>query len=138
MGRVLGIDYGTKRVGLALSDTTQKLATPLMVCERQDAVESIGSIMAENDVESIVVGMPTSLSGEEGIAAQNAKKFVDELKQQLAVPVMVEDERFTTVIAERAMIGAGERRKNRRNKIDSVAAAIILQGYLDRQMSQQP
>jgi len=133
MGRVLGVDYGTKRVGLALSDQTKLLASPLTVCERVGAVGTISAAVLENDVESIVVGMPTSLSGDTGLAAENATGFISELSKAVDVPIHVEDERFTTVIAERTMIKAGERRQNRKKKIDSVAAAVILQGYLDRQ-----
>lgn len=132
MARALGVDYGTKRVGLALSDASKLLATPLSVAGRDEAISAITKAVAEHDVDEIVVGMPNSLSGQDGPAAANASDFVAELRSAVEVDVLVEDERFTTAIAERSMIETGERRRDRRRKIDSAAAAIILQSYLDR------
>lgn len=133
MGRIMGIDYGAKRVGIALSDASHLIASPLMVCEREDAVTTIARAVAEHDVESVVVGMPTALAGHGGAAADEARAFAREVADATGLQVQVEDERFTTVIAERAMVEAGVRRRDRREKVDGVAAALILQSYLDRQ-----
>ncbi len=132
MGRIMGIDYGAKRVGIALSDAGHLIASPLMVCERDDAVAAIAKAVAEHDVESVVVGMPTSLTGHGGTAADDAEAFAREVANATGLEVHVEDERFTTVIAERALVEAGVRRRDRRQKVDGVAAALILQSYLDR------
>lgn len=133
MGRLMGIDYGTKRIGIALSDPGHLIASPLMVCARDKALATIVEVVRENDVELIVIGMPTSLAGHGGIAAENAGLFASEVAGATGLPVDVEDERFTTVLAERAMVEAGARRRDRRKAIDGVAAAMILQSYLDRQ-----
>jgi len=132
--RVLGLDLGTKRLGLALSDPTGSFASPFAVIEsrgRANDLERLREIVTDNDVGQVVVGMPTTLRGEAGLAAQQAEEFARELAAQLDVPVSTWDERMTTVVAERALISAGERRETRREKRDKVAAAVMLQSYLD-------
>lgn len=132
--RVLGLDLGTKRLGLALSDPTGAFASPFMVIEtrgRANDLVRLREIVGDNEVGQVVIGMPTTLRGEQGQAAQQAEEFARELAEQLDVPVTTWDERMTTVVAERALISAGERRENRREKRDKVAAAVMLQSYLD-------
>jgi len=132
--RVLGIDLGTKRIGLALSDPTGSFASPFAVIEtrgRANDLVRLREIVGDNDVRQVVIGMPTTLRGESGLAAQQAEEFARELAEQLDVPVSTWDERMTTVVAERALIAAGERRETRREKRDKVAAAVMLQSYLD-------
>ncbi len=133
MGRLMGIDYGTKRVGIALSDPSHLIASPLMVCDRATAIDVIAGAVRAHDVESIVIGMPTSLSGEDGPSAEAARAFASEVAGATGLDVEVEDERFTSVLAERSMIESGTRRSERRKTLDGVAAALILQSYLDRQ-----
>lgn len=136
MGRILGVDLGTRRIGLAVSDPSGVIATPLRVLERSGDVDTdraaILAAAREQDAERIVVGLPTELSGRAGPAAQAARAEVEALRAAApAVPVVLVDERLTTVIAQRALVQAGVRRKDRRGKVDKVAAAVILQSYLD-------
>ena len=133
--RVLGIDLGTKRIGVAVSDPTGTLASPLTVVERSSDPardrREIARLVTEEEAERVVVGMPTSLSGEPGPAAKAALAEVVALSDELEVPVVAWDERFTTVIADRAMAGGGRTAKDRRATIDAAAAAVMLQSWLD-------
>ena len=133
MKRSLGVDYGTKRVGLAISDSLGMVATPLTVLERQSAVDDIVRLVQDRDVDTIVVGLPTGLDGTEGQAARDARNLGDELKRQTGVEIVFRDERFTSRMAESALLESGMRRRDRRNTVDKVAASIILQDYLDSQ-----
>jgi len=136
--RLLGLDLGTTRIGVALSDPTGTFASPLSVIAsrgRENDLARLREIAESTGAEQVVVGMPTTLRGEQGLAAQQAEEFARELAEQLDVPVTTWDERMTTVVAERALISAGERRETRRDKRDKVAAAIMLQSYLDAQRS---
>jgi putative Holliday junction resolvase len=134
--RVLGIDLGTRRIGVAVSDRTGTLASPLKVLERSgDAARDRGEIVRlvrEEEVERVVVGMPTSLSGEPGPAAKAAMAETVALSDELEVPVVAWDERFTTVIAGRSMQGTA---KKKRSTIDAAAAAVMLQSWLDANRS---
>ena len=134
MGCYLGIDYGTKRVGLAISDETGQIAFPLCVLEnsgqRRVAVE-ISRIVSERIVGSLVLGLPLNLDGSKGIAVENVEHFADVLKQYVNIPVEFWDERLSTKIAERAMIDGGLSRMRRKQSIDQATAQIILQSYLD-------
>jgi len=132
--RVLGLDLGTTRIGVALSDPTGTCASPfgVVACRgREKDLARLREIVESTGAEHVVVGMPTTLRGEQGLAAQQAEEFARELTEQLDVPVTTWDERMTTVVAERALIAAGERRETRRDKRDKVAAAVMLQSYLD-------
>lgn len=131
-GRVLGIDYGTHRVGLALSDELRITAQPLEVVARADAVNRIAAIVVEMNVAEIVMGLPVGLSGKEGPAAFEARLLGDEVAKATGLAVTFADERFTTSTAERAMLAANVRRSRRRETVDKVAAAVILQAFLDR------
>ncbi|MGZ4713854.1 MAG: Holliday junction resolvase RuvX [Acidimicrobiia bacterium] len=136
MGRVLGVDLGSRRIGLAVSDPTGVIASPLRVLERtaDPAADHEAIVAAAREVEAatVVIGLPTQMSGRAGDAARAARGERDAIAA-LAPDLVVElvDERLTTVIAQRAMTSAGVRRKDRRNQIDKVAAAVILQSYLD-------
>ena len=133
--RVLGLDLGAKRIGVAVSDRTGTLASPLTVIARSDEPardrREIARLVKEEEAEQVVVGMPTSLSGEPGPAAKAALAEVVALSDELEVPVVAWDERFTTVIADRAMAGSGRNAKDRRATIDAAAAAVMLQSWLD-------
>lgn len=133
MIRILGIDVGTVRVGVALSDPLGMTAQPLEVIERRkhDPFTRIARLVVEYEVQTIVVGYPLQLDGEMGLAAKAVDAFIAELATKTAAPIERWDERFTTAIAERAMIEGGARRDRRKQSIDKVAAALMLQSYLD-------
>jgi putative Holliday junction resolvase len=134
--RVLGIDLGTTRIGVALSDPTGTFASPSCVigCTgRRNDLARLKEVVESTGAEQVVVGMPTTLRGEQGRAAQQAEEFARQLAAEIDVPVTTWDERMTTVVAERALVAAGERRETRRDKRDKVAAAVMLQSYLDAQ-----
>lgn len=133
--RILSLDIGTKRTGVALSDETRLLASPLTTVEETQIkpwVLKIKALVEENEVAEVVVGLPLNQYGEEGKDALNIRKYIAALQGELTIPVIEWDERFTTVQAERSLIEADFSRKNRKKVIDQIAASIILQGYLDR------
>ncbi len=132
MSRSLGVDYGTKRVGLAISDSLGITARPLSVVPRPAVVDEVVNLVKEQDVGTIVVGLPTGLSGDEGMSASEARKLADELGAATGVEVILVDERYTSRIADDALLESGMKRRKRRENVDKVAAAIILQDYLDR------
>ena len=128
--RNLGLDIGDRRIGVALSDTLGILATPLIIIDRKDErqdIEAIIDIINQNQVRQIVVGLPRSMDGSVGRQAEKVKDFVQSLSCHTEIPVEFRDERLTTVSAKRLM-RAG---KSKQTRDDAVAAAIILQGYLD-------
>lgn len=131
-GRVLAVDPGTVRVGLAVSDPLRIVAQPLEVVAREAAVERITEICRELDVVEVVVGLPVTESGAEGAAAANARALVQELGEATGLVVHAVDERYTSRMAEAAMLEAGERRRSRRRRVDKVAAAVLLRGYLEQ------
>ena len=135
--RILGLDHGERRIGVAISDATGTIASPHSVIDRRadDVAETLQSVIAEYDVERIVVGLPLHLSGDEGASAQAARAFADTLAEETGLPVALQDERFTTVTAEGALLEGGVRRRQRREVRDKVAAAVMLQGYLDSMRS---
>ena len=133
--RVLAIDYGTKRVGLALSDETGTIAQPVGFLAAEPAaklLDSLKEIVAQKSVEEIVVGLPRNMNGTYGPMAEKTREFVAALQQVVTVPVHTLDERLTTVQANRYLIESGMRRQARKERVDQTAAAILLQSYLDR------
>jgi putative Holliday junction resolvase len=130
----LGLDLGQSRIGVAISDDKRRLAVPLGTVRTgaPGDVKAIAGIVMENGVTEIVVGLPLSLSGKRGEAADHARKFADALAGFLGIPVALEDERLSTVEAERGLRSAGLGGRSRREVVDQTAAAIILQSYLDR------
>jgi putative Holliday junction resolvase len=134
-GRLLAIDPGTRRVGVALSDAERRLATPLEVVARTNdpAVHRrrIAALAEEWEVVGLVVGLPRQLDGREGPAADAARAEAAALHDLTGLPVALYDERFTTVQAERALAGAQLDGRGRRRRVDMVAAAVLLQGWLD-------
>ncbi|MBI4302364.1 MAG: Holliday junction resolvase RuvX [Chloroflexi bacterium] len=130
--RVLALDVGDKRIGVALSDPQGLLASPMTVLEREGSeVEAILDLVQRHEVEEIVVGMPRSLGGGFGYQAEKVRAFIQQLSSLAPVPIATWDEWLTTVAAERAMLEADAKRAKRRALRDAVAAALILQGYLD-------
>ena len=134
-GRILGIDLGAVRVGLALSDplgiTAQPLQSMHRVGPRKD-LDFLAKIVRENDVKRVVVGLPLMLSGEEGRSATVAREFAGRLQARLkGLPVELWDERLTTVEAERTLVSADVSRRKRKNVVDAMAAVLILQSYME-------
>lgn len=131
MSRYLGVDYGSHRVGLAISDPLGMTAQPLEVVPRAAVVQRVSSLVKERDVGTLVIGLPAGLSGSEGEAASRARELGSELEETTGIPVVYFDERFTSRLADDALVRAGVRRRERRSVVNKVAAAIILQDYLD-------
>jgi putative Holliday junction resolvase len=134
-GRLLGLDVGGKRIGIAVSDEGQILASPWgMVEQGRNAIADIGRIAREAGAVAIVAGLPTGLSGREGVQAADTRRFADSVGEELDLPLSYWDERLTSSQAERMLVDAGMRRKERRNQIDALAASLMLQTYLDSRM----
>ena len=136
--RVLAVDPGSKRVGLAMSDPSGTIATPLTTIGAEPAdslAVRVAAIAAEHEVGRILVGLPRELDGGRGPAAAAAQRLATALRAASRLPVEMFDERLTTAAAERAMIETGTRRATRRKAIDQVAAAMLLQTYLDLKRS---
>jgi putative Holliday junction resolvase len=132
--RILAIDHGTRRMGIAISDELKTIAQPLefITAEPFSAfVKRLQEVIAEKPVELILIGMPRNMDGSYGPAAEKVREFVTALEQQLDVPIRTWDERLTTAQANRFLIAADVRRRDRKQKVDQTAAAILLQSYLD-------
>jgi putative holliday junction resolvase len=135
MGRVLGIDHGDVRIGIAMSDETAFLASSLCVLDSTNAgLDQILSLIEEHQIEKIVVGLPRNMNGSYGPATDKVRKFIGKLKTKTPVPVVEWDERMSTVSAHNALREAGLDGKQRKGVVDKVAAQIILQNYLDAQL----
>ncbi len=133
--RIIGIDYGEKRIGIAISDPLGITAQGLPTIERtniQEDMQKILNIIREKEVGEIVVGLPKHMNNSLGEKAQEVLAFVDLLKKHSNLPVSVIDERLSTVRAQRAMLEGNLSRKKRKNRVDMIAAQLILQDYLDR------
>jgi putative Holliday junction resolvase len=134
MPRVLGLDFGTRRVGAAVSDPRGVIATPLEVYERRDPAQDARHyqhLVREHEVERIVVGLPLHTGGREGTSASLARTWGGWLAGVTGLPVVYFDERYTTVEAEEALIAVGYKRQKRKGLRDMLAAQIFLQSYLD-------
>ena len=132
--RILALDHGSKRIGVAVSDELKMIAQPLefILAEPFDAfLARLKEIIREKEVEIILVGMPRNMDGSYGPAALKAQEFAAALKAKFAVPILTWDERLTTAMAQRFLIEGGVRRKDRKEKVDKTAASILLQSYLD-------
>jgi putative holliday junction resolvase len=138
--RYLGLDPGSARLGVALSDSNGSLALPLETIPRDARgadLRRVAEIVAARGVERIVVGLPLTLAGETGPAAEVVNQFVAALREAVTVEVVTWDERLTSAQVEKAMAGAGMSERDRRGRVDAAAAALILQSYLDAH-EQQP
>jgi putative holliday junction resolvase len=133
--RLLGLDVGSKTIGMALSDVTRSIATPFDTIRRTkftaDA-KTIGEVIESNQVGAVVIGLPLNLDGSEGPRAQSTRAFARNLAAHIGVPMLFWDERLSTAAVERHLIEADASRKRRAEVIDRMAAAYILQGALDR------
>ncbi|MCS6306539.1 MAG: Holliday junction resolvase RuvX [Nitrospira sp.] len=135
-GRILALDYGTKRIGVALSDELGWTAQPLETFERRTLdrdVVHIAALVESHSVERVVLGLPLQLDGREGPAVRAMREFTDKLEASLPVPVVLWDERMTTKAAEELLIAADVSRKKRKGIVDRIAAAILLRSYLEAQ-----
>jgi putative holliday junction resolvase len=134
MGRVVAIDFGTKRVGLACTDPLKIIASPLDTVHSKDVIQFLKNFDAKEGIETLVLGMPKNLSNEDTNATQHVKHFLNLLKKNFpATPIEIIDERFTSKIAFETMISGGVKKMDRRNKetIDKISATIILQSFLE-------
>ncbi len=132
--RILALDHGTKRIGLALSDELGIIAQPLEFIYAEpfaEFLERLKEIIHETHVEQILVGLPRNMDGSYGPAAAKVQEFVAILKETFALPIKLWDERLTSTQANRFLIQAKVRREKRKEKVDKMAAAILLQSYLD-------
>ena len=132
--RILALDHGTKRIGLAISDEMKMIATPLEFVPAEPFapfLERLKEIIRQKEVEMILVGMPRNMDGSYGPAALKVQEFVAVLKDSIAIPIKTWDERLTSAQANRFLIAANVRRDKRKEKVDKTAAAILLQSYLD-------
>lgn len=132
--RILALDHGTKRIGVAVSDEMKMIATPLEYIPAEPFapfLERLKQIIREKEVDLILVGMPRNMDGSYGPAALKVQEFVAVLKETIAIPIKLWDERLTSAQANRFLIQADVKRQNRKEKVDKTAAAILLQSYLD-------
>lgn len=137
--RILGIDFGERRIGLALSDPTGTLASPLPTLKRRAGkrppLAALAGIVESHAVEALVVGLPLTLKGEESAWTRTVRKVGDELSRRTGLPVHYMDERFTSVRAEKAVrsLGLPKNKREEKERVDAAAAVLILQGWLDRE-----
>ena len=132
--RILALDHGTKRIGVALSDETKTIAQPLEYIPAEpfaEFLERLKKILAEKEIDLILIGQPRNMNGSYGPAAQKVETFVGVLKTAITTPIKLWDERLTSTMANRILIQGNVRRSERKEKVDKMAAAILLQSYLD-------
>jgi putative Holliday junction resolvase len=133
--RYLGVDVGRARIGLALADDVLRTARPLRAVARRDEAATVADIAAsvrEYEVDRLVVGLPLNMDGSEGPSARHARAFADRLSAALGIPAVLHDERLSTFEAETRLRDQGFSGKDRRSRVDAEAAAVILQGWLER------
>ena len=139
--RILGLDVGERRIGVAIADESVRVALPVTVVERREPpadLDAIARLVQEQGAEAVVIGLPISLNGSLGPQAQTVKAFGQELSARLALPIEYWDERLSSVEAGRRLASAGRRGPKAKARRDAAAAAIILQGYLDSQAQGGP
>lgn len=136
--RIMGLDFGSKTVGVAVSDALLLTAQGVEIIRRKEenklrqTLARIEALIEEYEVEELVLGLPKHMNGTEGVRAELTEEFKEKLERRTGLPVALWDERLTTVSADRTMMEAGIRRENRKEYVDMLAAVFILQGYLDR------
>lgn len=139
--RILALDHGTVRIGAAVSDELGMLAHPLEFLPAEPFagfLERLRQIIREREIALILVGMPRNMDGTYGPAAEKVREFVHVLKETVTIPIRTWDERLTTVQAHRLLAEAGKSSRDRRGKVDSMAAVVLLQSYLDAQAATAP
>ena len=135
MSRTLGIDFGTRRIGLALSDPTGTLASPLPFLENtgpREVAAKLQELVQTHGVETVVIGLPRNMDGTYGPSAQKVRDFITQIQAHLPAKIIPQDERLTTAQASKDLAQMGLSQKELRKKVDSSSAAIILQQFLDR------
>ena len=135
MERYIAFDIGDKRIGVAVSDPFNTYALPSQTYWRKgfaQDIQALAKIAAEKGATTIVCGLPVNFDGSAALQTQKTQKFIDALKEAVTVPVVCEDERFTTMMAHETLISEGMRREKRKNYVDALAAANILDGYLNK------
>ena len=138
MNRILGLDFGRARIGVAISDELQMLAHPLeTIPAHEEPASRVAEIVREKQVDRVVAGIPRQMNGQIGTAATEVLEFVEKLRAILPCPVVTWDERLTTVAAHRALRNAGKKTRDTRGYVDQVAAQMILQSYLDRRAARR-
>lgn len=141
--RIMGLDFGSKTVGVAISDPLLITAQGVEIIRRKEAnklrqtLARIEALIVENQVEEIVLGLPKNMNATEGERVELTMEFKEKLERRTGLPVHTWDERLTTVAADKAMMEAGIRREHRKDYVDMIAATFILQGYLDYRSTQQ-
>lgn len=136
--RIMGLDFGAKTVGVAVSDALLLTAQGIEIIRRKEenklrrTLARIEELIVEYEVEEIVLGLPKHMNNTEGVRVDLTQEFKDKLERRTGLPVTLWDERLTTVAADKAMMEAGLRREERREHVDKIAACLILQGYLDK------
>lgn len=136
--RIMGLDFGSKTVGVAVSDSLLLTAQGLEIIRRKDenklrqTLARIEELIVEYEVEEIVLGLPKNMNATEGVRVELTNEFKDKLERRTGLPVVMWDERLTTVAADKIMMESGIRREHRKEYVDMIAATLILQGYLDR------
>lgn len=137
--RVLGVDLGSVRIGVALSDSSGTLASPLTVLRRHPSLhDELARLVDEHEANMVVVGLPRSLDGLERQAARTVRAEVRQLVERLDVPVCLQDERLSTVAAHAGLAAAGRSSRQRRGTVDASAAAVLLQSWLDSPAGRRP
>ena len=135
MGRILAIDFGRKRTGLAVTDILRITANPLLTIETKDLINWLTDYFAHEQVDEVVIGHPTQMNGQESESMNYIRPFMGNFRKQFpTIPITMYDERFTSVLAHQAMIAGGLKRTARQDKavVDKIAACIILEGYLEK------
>lgn len=136
--RIMGLDFGSKTVGVAVSDSLLLTAQGLEIIRRKEenklrqTLARIEELIQEYEVEEIVLGFPKNMNASEGVRVELTNEFKDKLERRTGLPVVMWDERLTTVAADKIMMESGIRREHRKEYVDKIAATLILQGYLDR------
>lgn len=131
MGRLLALDLGEKRVGIAVSDPLNITAQGLETIKREGALEAVKSLVAEYGISKIIVGMPLNMDGTKGEGTRKSEEFAEVLGKAISIDVELVDERLTSAQGERVLLEADVSRRKRKSKIDKIAAQLILQAYLD-------
>ncbi len=140
--RIMGLDFGSKTVGVAVSDPLFLTAQGVEIIRREKenqlrkTLARIEELIGEYEVGEIVLGLPMNMNGTEGVRVELTREFQEKLERRTGLPVHLYDERLTTVMADNAMMEAGIRRENRKEYVDRIAAQLILQGYLDRRAAE--
>ena len=141
--RIMGLDFGSRTVGVAISDSLLLTAQGVEIIRRKEenklrqTLARIEELIVENEVEEIVLGLPKNMNDTEGVRVELTKEFKEKLERRTGLPVYFWDEGLTTVAADKTMMEAGIRRENRKDYVDMIAATLILQGYLDRRNNEK-